>query len=89
MSGTSLFLPEKRSLLVRKIPLIGVRAMETYTFYIEDDRYSVPTLMFVTTWGEDHARRLALDELAEPHHIAVEVRIDDEPLFVERRWLAS
>jgi hypothetical protein len=63
--------------------------METYTFYVEDDRYSVPTLLFVTTSSPDCARRLALDKLFEPHHIAVEVRIGDVPLFVERRLFAS
>ena len=55
--------------------------MRTFTFYIEDERYSVPTLLFVTTRDEAHARRLARQKLAEPHHLSVEVRDGDDVLF--------
>ena len=55
--------------------------MRTYSFYIEDDRYSVPTLLFVTTSDEAGARRVAREELADPHHLSVEVREDDELVF--------
>jgi len=46
----------------------------TYSFYIEDDRYSVPTLLFVDAADDASALRMARDKLAEPHHVAIEVR---------------
>ncbi len=56
--------------------------MRTYWFLIEDDRYSVPTLQFVTARDEGAARRIAHTRLADsPHHKRVEVLEDDRFLF--------
>lgn len=55
--------------------------MRTYALYIEDDRYSVPTLQFVTAAADDEVRRIAKELLAKPHHRKVEVREGDTVLF--------
>ena len=56
--------------------------MRDYSFYIEDDRYTVPTLLFVTTKDNASARRLARAKLrASPHHLSVEVFDGDRPQF--------
>jgi hypothetical protein len=55
--------------------------MRTYSLYIEDDRYSVPTLQFVTAGDDAEIRRLAEAMLAKPHHQSVEVREGDVVLF--------
>jgi hypothetical protein len=55
--------------------------VQTYALYIEDDRYSVPTLLFVTTADDAAVRRIAREKLSEPHHLAVEVRLDERVLF--------
>jgi hypothetical protein len=48
--------------------------MATFTFYIRDDRYSVPTLAIVDTKTEVAARALATKRLLESmHHTAVDV----------------
>ena len=48
--------------------------MQTYALFIEDDRYSVPTLVFVTANDDTAVRRIACEKLSEPHHRAIEVR---------------
>ena len=48
--------------------------MRNYILYIEDDRYSVPTLEFVTAADDAAARRIAREKLSNRHHLAVEVR---------------
>jgi hypothetical protein len=46
----------------------------TYEFYIDDDRYSVPTLQLVTAADHVEALQLALALLNDgPHHKGVEV----------------
>jgi hypothetical protein len=46
----------------------------TYEFYIEDERYSVPTLQLVTAQSHLEALQLALALLNDgPHHKGVEV----------------
>lgn len=56
--------------------------MSTYSFYIEDERYSVPTLLFVSAKDAREARRLARDELARSaQRLMVEVRENDRFLF--------
>jgi hypothetical protein len=48
--------------------------METYTFFIEDDRYPVPTLEFVLVRDEARARQMASERLiASAHHLGIEV----------------
>jgi hypothetical protein len=56
--------------------------MQTYSLYIEDDRYSVPTLLFVDAADDASALRTAREKLAKPHHMAIEVREGDR--VVER-----
>lgn len=59
--------------------------MRDFVFHIHDDRYSVPTLAIVTAASEARARELALSQLEESHHTAVEVYEADRQLFrVER-----
>ena len=51
--------------------------MRNYTLYIEDDRYSVPTLEFVTAANDVAARRVAREKLSDRHHLSVEIREDE------------
>ncbi|HYE47573.1 MAG TPA: hypothetical protein VEA44_17540 [Caulobacter sp.] len=56
--------------------------MRTFSFYIHDRRYSVPTLQIVDAPDEDHARELAQKRLDETMaHLAIEVVEDDQRLF--------
>ena len=51
--------------------------MRNYTLLMEDDRYSIPTLLFVTG-GEGRAREMAVAHLLNSaHHLTVEIRADD------------
>jgi hypothetical protein len=60
--------------------------MHTFTFYIEDRRYTVSDLMFVTLRDEGRAREVAAQKLAaSPNHLSVEVREEDRLLFVLSR----
>jgi hypothetical protein len=52
--------------------------LKTYTFYIDDDRYSVPSLDAVSAADDSEAVITARARLAEsPHYRAIEVW-DDE-----------
>lgn len=64
--------------------------MQTFTGFIEDDRYSTPTVMFFVANGEVQAREIAHQDLdANPHHLAFEVRDpQDSLLFVAQRAAA-
>lgn len=54
--------------------------MRTFNFFIEDDRYIVPTLAFATTSDQQRALELAKLRLDEsPHHLAIDVFEDDKP----------
>jgi hypothetical protein len=55
--------------------------MRTYSLYVEDDRSSVPTLLFVTANDDTALRRIAREELSGPHHHAVEAREGDRVVF--------
>ncbi len=60
----------------------GSSEVQTFTLYIEDDRYSVPTLVFVIVRGEVRAKEIAKDRLAaSSHHLSVEVWEDETLLF--------
>jgi hypothetical protein len=68
-----------------------LRLMTTYEIFVQDDRYSVPTLNLVSCSDEAGAWRAA-DALlrASPHHLGVEVCRGDEQILtlgacVERR----
>jgi hypothetical protein len=67
--------------------------MRTFHFFIEDERYTVPTLAIVTVRDERRALELARQRLEEsPHHLAVEVCEDDASLariVRDRRTLAA
>ncbi|HZZ90441.1 MAG TPA: hypothetical protein VFE13_19085 [Caulobacteraceae bacterium] len=62
--------------------------MRTFNLFIEDDRYTVPTLAFVTARDKRAALRLAMRRLEEsPHHLCVEVCEGDDFLgHVARNW---
>jgi hypothetical protein len=48
--------------------------MQTFEFYIDDDRYGVPTLHLATLADEGLARQIAETLLGDsPHHRGVEV----------------
>ena len=56
--------------------------MRTFSFYIHDRRYTVPTLQIVTVRDEARARELAQQRLDEAdHHLAVEVVEGQQELF--------
>lgn len=56
--------------------------MRTFSFYIHDRRYSVPTLHIVTVRDEDRARELAQQRLEDgDHHLVVEVLEGQTELF--------
>ena len=60
--------------------------MPICSFFTEDDRYSVPTLMFANVRNEAAARKLARETLgASPHHIQVEARKADVLMFTVQR----
>jgi hypothetical protein len=57
-------------------------ALRTFTFYIEDDRYSVPTLHIAAMEDEALAREWAETAMRRnPHYLGVEVCEDGERLF--------
>ena len=52
--------------------------MDVYTLYIEDDRYSVPTIDILSAQSDDEARALVVERLAaSPHYQSVEAWVDD------------
>ena len=56
--------------------------MRAYTIFIEDDRYSVPTLVIIDTSTRARAEQLTLEKLTEsPHHRAVELRLGDRLVY--------
>ena len=53
-------------------------AVDVYTIYIEDDRYSVPTIDILMANDDAHVQRLAAGRLiSSPHYIAIEVWQDE------------
>jgi len=56
--------------------------MSTFTFYIQDDRYNVPTMDIVIAQSEARARVRAMERLLEStHHLGVEVYEGDRLRF--------
>jgi hypothetical protein len=54
--------------------LIAGLAMSAFEIFIDDDRYSVPTLKLITAETEAQARREAVSLLlASRHHLGVEL----------------
>ncbi len=61
-------------------------ANDTFTALISDDRHAVPTLVLYVGLDAEAARELVLTDLrANPHHLAIEVRAEDELVFAVRR----
>ena len=56
--------------------------MQTFQFFVTDDRFSTPTLMFVQTRDEKSAQLLAQRMLQNHHYSAVEAWMGEERLFV-------
>ena len=55
--------------------------MPTFTIFIRDERYSVPTIVFIDVANIERAAQVAKDRLVESrHHLAVELCEDDQPL---------
>ena len=64
--------------------------MRTFSCFVTDDRYSVPTLTFLLVADAALARELALRRLLEsPHHRKVEVLENGEPVFTRDRVLGE
>jgi hypothetical protein len=60
--------------------------MRTFSCFVTDDRYSVPTLTFLMVADAALAREFALRRLLEsPHHRKVEVLENGEPVFTRDR----
>jgi len=60
--------------------------MRTFTVFIEDSRYSVPTLKFLVAADEVRARELAMRELAaSKNHLSVELQESGRSLFKQVR----
>lgn len=57
--------------------------MGVYTIYIEDDRYSVPTIDILTADDDARARVLAHGRLiSSPHYLSAEVWEDERVVCV-------
>jgi len=60
--------------------------MNTFEFFIQDDRYAVPTFELVQVRDAERARELAAERLrASLHHQSIEVRTGSERLFLISR----
>jgi hypothetical protein len=60
--------------------------MQAFQFYIEDDRYSVPSLLVVETATAARARELAMRQLQRsPHYSSIAVYSGHDYLFVVGR----
>jgi hypothetical protein len=61
-------------------------AVTAIQLFIEDDRYSVPTLVFVDIVGPERARQCAREYLRQSaHYRSVEVVVEGLPPFKVRR----
>jgi hypothetical protein len=64
--------------------------MRTFSCFITDDRYSVPTLSFLVASDAQQAREAAERRLLEsPHYRGVEVVEDGRPIYAIDRPRAS
>lgn len=60
--------------------------MRTFSYFIKDDRYSVPTLQFAVVPDEARALELATRQLfSSPHHLAIEVHEGGQRLYRQER----
>ncbi len=52
--------------------------VKTYTLYVHDSRYAVPSLMTVEMRDDERVRQFAAEQLTRsPHYTAVEIWEDD------------
>jgi hypothetical protein len=57
--------------------------MQAFTFFVEDDRYSIPSMLMVEAISPMRARELALNHMQRsPHYKGISVYAGDERLFV-------
>ncbi len=64
------------------LPGLGAGSLKTYTLYVHDSRYAVPTLLTIDAADDDRARAHATQHLGgSTHYKSVEVW-DDERLVV-------
>ena len=60
--------------------------MHTYSCFIHDRRYAVPTLRLIDAADDDDARSRALDELAASRdHLGVELHSDTQLILKRER----
>ncbi|HEX2559730.1 hypothetical protein [Phenylobacterium sp.] len=60
--------------------------MRTFSYFIQDDRYSVPTLQFAIVPSEERALELARRQLrSSRHYVSIEVHENGRPVFREDR----
>jgi hypothetical protein len=56
--------------------------MLAFQFYVHDDRYTVPSLLFVEARSPERARVIAQEHLrSSPHFSKIDVHLGDERLF--------
>jgi hypothetical protein len=56
--------------------------MDAFSFFIEDDRYTVPTLEFVLVADMARAKQMASERLiASPHHLSIAVHRHGRQIF--------
>jgi hypothetical protein len=56
--------------------------VQAFQFYIQDDRYTVPSLLFVEARSPERVRAMAETRLrSSPHFSRIEVYLGDERLF--------
>jgi hypothetical protein len=64
--------------------------MQAFQFYIEDDRYSVPSFLVVETATASRARELAMGQLQRsPHYSSIAVYSGDNYLFLVGQKVAG
>src|SRR3954471_14643953 len=64
----------------------GAATLRTFSCFITDDRYTVPTLTFMLVADEKLAREMALRRLLEsPHHLNVELLETGERVYQRAR----
>lgn len=74
---------------------MSAQSPDTFEIYVDDERYSVPTLHLITAATEAHAREVAERLLRESaHHLGAELRLAGERLaglgsFATRRHPAD
>jgi hypothetical protein len=60
--------------------------MRTFSYFIHDDRYAVPTLQFAVVPDAERALELAKRQLmASRHHLSIEVHENGRAVFREDR----